>query len=65
MTRALFVFLITLGGASAWAAFRPGVTIQPGELLHGHAALRNDCSACHALGRGVESERCRICHPLA
>ena len=64
MNRALVVFLLTLGGASAWAALRPGPSVQPGELLPGHAALRNDCAACHALGRGVESERCRTCHPL-
>jgi hypothetical protein len=64
MSYAPLAFLLALGGASALALLAPGPAVQPGQLLPAHAALRNDCAACHRLVRGVESARCRACHPL-
>ena len=64
MNRAALTFLSTLALASVFAFLAPARAIQPGQLLEKHAQLRDDCTACHALGSGVESSRCRNCHAL-
>ena len=62
MSRALAVFLVTVAAATSVSLVKPGATLQPGRLLDGHAALRDDCLACHAPLEGVRSDRCTKCH---
>lgn len=49
----------------ALAVVYPGVMLSPGPLVPAHAALANDCFACHAPFGGASSERCVECHALA
>jgi hypothetical protein len=46
----------------ALAVARPGAMLSPGPLVPAHAALANDCFACHAPFGGATSERCVTCH---
>lgn len=62
VNRSLAVFLGTVALGSLAAVLAPGAMLRPGELLPGHAALRDDCLACHELLRGVRRERCTNCH---
>lgn len=43
----------------------PHLMVSPGPLVSGHAALAQDCFACHAPLRGASTERCIACHALA
>jgi hypothetical protein len=54
----LFLFLMVLGPAAAFAQ------ISPGELSTVHAALEgvDNCTSCHALGRNIDNEKCLACH---
>lgn len=36
--------------------------VSPGELSQAHAALENDCAACHTSVQGVEAGKCIVCH---
>lgn len=65
MIRTVAAFLVTVAVAGACAVLWPGPSIQPGQLLAAHAPLRNDCLACHAVGRGAEAARCVKCHALS
>ncbi len=60
--RASALFLATLALGTTAALLRPGPMLMPGRLLPGHAALRDDCLACHVLLEGVRRERCTRCH---
>jgi len=52
--------------ACIFAMFRyPSVMINPGQLLEGHKKIKNDCSACHVMFRGISSEKCISCHKLS
>lgn len=59
--------LLGLGLAfiAALAFLRPHALLAPGDLIEEHAALTNDCFACHAPLRGVDSARCARCHKPA
>jgi hypothetical protein len=43
----------------------PHRMVSPGALTAGHAAIENDCFACHAPWRGAASQRCMRCHQPA
>jgi hypothetical protein len=62
MNRSLLTFLLVLIAASIFAWTAPGPALQPGRLLAAHANLRNECLACHAIGRGVQRDKCAACH---
>ncbi|MGV3531387.1 MAG: cytochrome c3 family protein [Chthoniobacteraceae bacterium] len=36
--------------------------ISPGELSVGHATLENNCASCHTANKGVEAQKCIVCH---
>jgi hypothetical protein len=36
--------------------------VSPGELSQGHAALEDNCAACHSPVKGVEAKNCIVCH---
>lgn len=40
----------------------PHQMIAPGALKPAHAALEQDCFACHAPLRGASAARCKVCH---
>lgn len=42
---------------SAWQQ-----SVSPGALSRPHASMSNNCAACHAPIKGVESARCIVCH---
>lgn len=65
MIRTVAAFLVTLVVAGAWAMLSPGASIQPGQLLAGHASLHDDCLACHTVASGVEAAKCVKCHAVA
>ena len=52
--------LVLVGLAFAY----PQAMVSPGPLLPGHAALADDCFACHAPLRGATTERCIACHAV-
>jgi len=54
----LITFLLGLTGIFIF----PSLTINPGELIKEHSAIRNDCLACHSLGKGISTEKCTGCH---
>jgi hypothetical protein len=41
---------------------RPQVMVAPGPVIAAHAAIAQDCFACHAPLRGASTERCTTCH---
>lgn len=65
MSRALLATVL-LGLLAVLAAVwrHPAAMLSPGTLLEGHAAITEDCFACHAPWRGVEARRCIACHAL-
>jgi Class III cytochrome C family len=36
--------------------------VSPGDLSQAHAALENNCAACHTPVKGVEASKCIVCH---
>jgi hypothetical protein len=54
--------LAALLGLCLW---RPDAWLAPGHVSPGHAALADDCFACHAPWRGVAVARCLACHKSA
>lgn len=42
----------------------PLLMLYPGELTEGHQKIREDCTSCHQLFRGIGSNRCIECHKL-
>ncbi|MEQ1541885.1 MAG: cytochrome c3 family protein [Novosphingobium sp.] len=44
---------------------RPHPMLSPGNLIPAHAALQDDCFACHAPLRGASAQRCIGCHAIA
>jgi len=56
------VLLAGLLGLSLW---HPDAWLAPGHVSPGHAALADDCFACHAPMRGASDARCTACHQPA
>ncbi len=44
---------------------KPHQMISPGNLISDHAAIQDDCFACHAPLQGVSADRCAVCHKIA
>lgn len=58
-----FIIVFALGAAAI--LFFPYHTINPGVMIEDHMTLRNDCLSCHTLGKGVQTEKCIVCHQLS
>lgn len=52
-------------GIIAFAFFRPDIMVAPGPVRPAHAAIANDCFACHVPFRSASPGRCIACHKLA
>jgi hypothetical protein len=63
--RFLWAISALLVGIIAFAFFRPDVMVAPGPVKPTHAAIANDCFACHAPFRSASPVRCVACHKLA
>jgi len=62
MGRNLTPFVITfLIGMAAILLF-PYYVINPGVVIEDHMKLKNDCFACHTLGKGAVTNKCASCH---
>ncbi len=46
----------------ALSAKYPLLMLNPGDLTDGHQKIRDDCTACHKLFWGIESNKCIDCH---
>lgn len=63
MKRSLWIAVsLVLALILALTIVRPHQMISPGNLIPAHAALQDDCFACHAPLRGASVERCVSCH---
>lgn len=66
MKRSIWIAtLLVLAGIIYLSFVRPHQMVSPGDLIPAHAALQNDCFACHAPLRGASAERCTTCHVVA
>lgn len=64
--RWLWIGLSTLLAAIVALAFLfPHQMVSPGDLRPAHAALQQDCFACHQPFRGASPDRCVRCHVVA
>ena len=36
--------------------------VSPGELSQAHASLENNCASCHTAVKGVDANKCIVCH---
>lgn len=57
--------LLVLAGLIGLAIRYPHAMISPGDLIPAHAALQEDCFACHTPFRGATADRCIACHAVA
>jgi hypothetical protein len=58
----LVLFLAAVVGL---AILRPQFMVSPGRLSQAHAALEENCFACHQPFSGAASEKCLFCHKIA
>lgn len=66
MKRAIWIVLSLALAAILYFSFtRPHEMVSPGDVIPAHAALQNDCFACHAPFQGASANRCTTCHVLA
>ena len=61
----LWITTVLLAALLGLCVVRPDAWLAPGHVSPGHAALANDCFACHAPMRGAAEARCVGCHGLA
>ncbi len=59
------IMVANLTGLIVLVFMYPGAMVSPGALAPAHAGLDGDCFACHAPFRGVATDRCARCHPVA
>jgi hypothetical protein len=57
----LFI-MAALFGIILLAIFRPEPMLAPGPVKPAHAAIADDCFACHMPFKGAVAERCITCH---
>ena len=57
----LFIAAV-LSGIIMLAIVRPQLMLAPGPVVPAHAAIADDCFACHAPFRGASAPRCITCH---
>lgn len=60
----LFI-LAALAGIIALAVLKPQPMLAPGPVVAAHAAIADDCFACHAPLKGAAAQRCISCHAPA
>ena len=60
----LFIAVV-LFGIILLAVFRPEPMLAPGPVKPAHAAIVDDCFACHAPFKGAAADRCITCHAPA
>jgi hypothetical protein len=60
----LFI-MVVLFGVLLLAIFRPEPMLAPGPVKPAHAAIADDCFACHTPFKGAVAERCITCHAPA
>lgn len=60
----LFI-LVVLFGVLLLAIFRPEPMLAPGPVKPAHAAIADDCFACHLPFKGAAAERCITSHAPA
>ncbi len=66
MTRAVWLTVsLVLAAIVALSIVHPHPMLSPGNLIPAHAALQDDCFACHAPLRGASAQRCIACHRVA
>ena len=66
MKRSVWIgILLVLAVIITLSFTRPHEMVSPGNLIPAHAALENNCFACHAPFRGASAERCTTCHVVA
>ena len=62
----LLILAVLTGTVWRWSSLRRASTWQrlasPGELSLAHAALKENCAACHTPVKGVEAVNCAVCH---
>jgi len=65
MTRAYWIAIgVALAAILALALVRPHEMVSPGDLIPAHAALKQDCFACHVPLRGASPAQCISCHAV-
>jgi len=65
MSRILFpIVVVSLLAILTLTLLYPQAMIAPGALIKGHAALGDDCFACHTMLLGSTPEKCIACHVL-
>lgn len=62
MSRTYLTLLITVVLGIVSALLFPYASVTPGVLIDGHAALKQDCFACHTIGKGATTGQCTACH---
>lgn len=66
MKRALWIGIaLALAAIITIGFIRPHEMVSPGNLIPAHAALKNNCFACHAPFRGASAARCTACHRVS
>ncbi|TNE34404.1 MAG: class III cytochrome C family protein [Alphaproteobacteria bacterium] len=61
----LIAVSIALAAIVGLAFVFPHEMVSPGDLIPAHAALKEDCFACHTPFRGASAQRCMACHKIA
>lgn len=66
MKRSVLLAVVAMNVAVliALAFVYPAFMVSPGKLSAGHAALGEDCFACHQPFKGASETRCQSCHKL-
>ena len=57
--------VLVLAAIVGLAIVRPQFMVSPGRLSKAHAALEENCFACHQLFSGASSEKCLTCDKIA
>jgi hypothetical protein len=58
----LWATAAVLAGLLGLGLWHPDAWLAPGQVSPGHAALADDCLACHTPWRGATDARCTACH---
>jgi hypothetical protein len=58
----LFLFIVSAIILTATAAAFPDLLLNPGPLMNGHRAFKNECLNCHKPFSGAASLQCISCH---
>jgi hypothetical protein len=61
----LWIISAVLAVIIAFSFLKPQVMLAPGPVVPAHAAIAEDCWACHTPLKGAASDRCVTCHKPA